>query len=313
VAATNRVEGRGEREVARPAARAALTLILLFASTAGAARAQPDGVTIVPVFEAVGRFADTARHVVSAVERARLYQQLVADAHPECVAQPRRDNRAGADEDPAALSARVEAMSAAPALVRRGISRARAALPGPPVVACLGLARPGRVMRELGGISGFAGPDGVMHLFVEPMVQGWADVLPFTVAHEYHHLAMFARGPQRGVRTVLSRLVFEGKADVFASRLYPAVQRPWHASYSADNERRCWPVLRERLQEPANTAEFTNDYMIAWTGRAPRFCGYYAGRRLVLAYLAARPDLSPERWSAASPQEILAVAGRELR
>jgi uncharacterized protein YjaZ len=265
--------------------------------------------TIVPVYETIGRFADTARSVSDAAERARLYQRLVIDQHPECASRRPRYDWMGAADDLGELRARVVALSAAraPALVEEGIRRARAALRGPAVVVCLGLTRPSPATRLLRGVSGFAG-DGVVHLFVDPTQEGWASVLPFTVAHEYHHVTVFARRLQPGPRTILWRLVLEGKADVFASRLYPRISRPWHEPFEAADERQCSSQLKERLRQPANTPEFLNDYMIAWTGRAPRFCGYAMGRRLVLSYLERRPDLSPEEWSAASPDEVLAAA-----
>ena len=174
---------------------------------------------------------------------------------------------------------------------------------------CLGLARPNRVTRELGGVSAFAAPEGAMYVFVDPTVSGWSRLLPFTVAHEYHHLTAFAPGAATIDQTVQGRIVFEGKADVFASRLHPGVRRPWHTDYTPDDQRRCWRALHEQLSAPGNTTEFTNDYLIAWTGRAPRYCGYAAGRRLVLRYLASRPDLPPAEWSTVPAATIVAGVG----
>lgn len=265
----------------------ALLAVVTMNGATTAARAQDADVTVVPVY-------------------------ATRDPHPRCPAHRFDTGDVGADDDSTARRGRVDALAGAPAVIRESVRRARAALAGHRVVVCLRLARPGRPLDELGGVSGFAAGN-VIHLFVDPGVEGWLDVLPFTVAHEYHHTAVFARRLQPGERTVLWRLVFEGKADVFASELHPAVRRPWHAPYAADDEQRCVSQLRERLDQPASTPEFRNDLMIAWTGRAPRFCGYWAGRRLVLAFRAEHPDHSAERWSRATPDEIARARGSIFR
>jgi len=108
---------------------------------------------------------------------------------------------------------------------------------------------------------------------------------------------------------VQGRIVFEGKADVFASGVHPGVRRPWHADYSTVDWRRCWAALYGRLKDPGNTTEFTNDYLIAWTGRVPRHCGYAAGRRLILRYLAGRADLSPPEWASVPAAVIVGGIG----
>jgi uncharacterized protein YjaZ len=202
-------------------------------------------------------------------------------------------------------------MAAVPEMVHAALRRARAVLPGPHVIVCLQVARPGRVISELGGVSAFAAPEGTMYLFVDPTNPGWSSLLPFTVAHEYHHLTAFARRAGTVDQTVQGRIVFEGMADVFASHLHPDVRRPWHADYTPDDQRRCWSALYGRLADAGNTTAFTNDYLIAWTGRAPRFCGYAAGRRLVLRYLAARPNLSPASWSTVPAPTVVVGVGSD--
>ena len=247
------------------------------------------------------------------VEQARPADRIIPlydnHDHAECPRRLANIDTTVMQEDPASRRDRMTLMARAPGLVRAALGTARAALPGPNVIVCLDLARPNRVTRELGGVTAFAAPEGTMYLSVDPTVSGWSRLLPFTVAHEYHHLTAFARGAGTIDPTVQGRIVFEGKADVFASGVHPGVRRPWHADYAPGDQRRCWNALREQLSEPGNTTEFTNDYLIAWTGRAPRYCGYAAGRRLVLRYLVSRPDLSPKAWSTVPAATIVSGIG----
>ena len=237
-----------------------------------------------------------------------LYDDLV---HAECPRRPADVDGTVTEDDPAARRERIKLMARVPSMVRTALGDARAALAGPSVIVCLGLARPNRVTRELGGVSAFAAPEGAMYVFVDPTVSGWSRLLPFTVAHEYHHLTAFARSAGAIDPTVQGRIVFEGKADVFASQRQPGVRRPWHTDYASDDQRRCWGALHGQLSAPGNTTEFTNDYLIAWTGRAPRYCGYAAGRRLVLRYLASRPELPPAEWSTVPAATIVAGVGAD--
>jgi len=75
-------------------------------------------------------------------------------------------------------------------------------------------------------ISGITLGSGKIILSIDPTFQNWADFLPYCIAHEYHHSTWCSRNWLSADFSLIEYLVFEGRADLFASELYNTFSNP---------------------------------------------------------------------------------------
>ena len=217
----------------------------------------------------------------------------MADAHPSC---PVSALQFGLDpeDDPAWSSAQGAGWDPDEVIpvVRGAMARARAALPGPAIDLCLGLSgRPTNpTLARMNGIGGAAFPPATMMLVVAPALNpDWLERLPFTIAHEYHHLATTRPAP-----TGLEVLIREGRAHHFAWQLYPQTLHPSAMALTAEQIGPAWRTIRDNLTMPSGP--FLRRYMFAGTfygGEVPGWAGYTIGFCLVWAHAEARPGVAP--------------------
>src|ERR1700739_237454 len=76
------------------------------------------------------------------------------------------------------------------------------------------------VRSRMNGVMGFTPSQHLIDLYVSPL-SGWIPWVGYNVAHEYHHTQRMARNPDRDTFQfgLLEYLVFEGRADNFASQI----------------------------------------------------------------------------------------------
>ena len=75
---------------------------------------------------------------------------------------------------------------------------------------------------------------GRIHIYLHPTADRFAK-LPYTVAHEYYHEVERIKAPALTTDDVLES---EGKADYFASQLYPQVRPPHTVARTDDSASR---------------------------------------------------------------------------
>lgn len=192
-------------------------------------------------------------------------------------------------------------------VVRRAITRSAEQLRGPNTVeVCLSPLDPNdRVGREaMNGVRGRAGERIVLGVYPQP---GWLDVLPYLVAHEYHHIVIFRRhlDPAEPV-DLLGALLVEGRANTFAGQLYPDATAPWTHSLTAEQEREQWVRMKPHL---ASTDEAVKLRYLLGGGGVPRWTGYTIGFRIMNRFLEGRSYLDVEAWSALDAEFILRRSG----
>jgi len=116
---------------------------------------------------------------------------------------------------------------------------------------------------------------------IDPTFPQWKETLPYVIAHEYHHSAWISRNWKNADFSVLEYLIFEGRADAFATRMYPNVLSPWTTMINREQESMVWNKIQgeifQRGPDRINKVMFgTNDI--------PFGSGYTIGFNIVQSY-----------------------------
>jgi uncharacterized protein YjaZ len=82
---------------------------------------------------------------------------------------------------------------------------------------------------------------------IDPTFQQWREMLPRVIAHEYHHSVWMARHWKNADFSVLEYLIFEGRADAFATTLYRNIRSPWTAMINEEQEQSVWKKIKPEL------------------------------------------------------------------
>ena len=176
-------------------------------------------------------------------------------------------------------------------VVQEAVSRSAREIAGPTPVVCVSIAGRGaeRLLERMRGIGGLARAPNTIALFVAPAISpAWLESLPFTISHEYHHLA----APIVAV-SGLDVLVREGKAHHFAWSLYAHLLHPSAVAIRDNQIREAISTIGEHLAD--TPARFTREFMFGgeyFGGKVPTWAGYTVGYILVRDYAQERPGLS---------------------
>ncbi|MFL0506779.1 DUF2268 domain-containing putative Zn-dependent protease [Ureibacillus sp. 179-F W5.1 NHS] len=119
------------------------------------------------------------------------------------------------------------------------------------------------------------------------------------VAHEYHHSIFAEKYLSNFSGTVLDNLIFEGKAVMFEKTVYPNLENtPVDLAYDKE--------LWSKIEPDLNKKDFDRALEIIVGGKdLPPSYGYSEGYKMIKSYLDLYPNLTPEQWTALSPQEII--------
>jgi Predicted Zn-dependent protease (DUF2268) len=168
---------------------------------------------------------------------------------------------------------------------------ANAALPQGSLLVCIDLAHPADDFTRslMGGISAVTAGRGRIILRVHPDAN-WKSVLPYVLAHEMHHSYWLENHFDASAPfTLADYLVFEGRADYFAGRLFTH-RAPWTTALDADAYSSTWLAMSKDL----GTTEWQKlqAFMFGSQPAAiPMWAGYSVGYRLVSERMAQEPRL----------------------
>jgi uncharacterized protein YjaZ len=134
-----------------------------------------------------------------------------------------------------------------------------------------------------------------MILAIGTLRDGWATTLANVVAHEYHHAAR-AEDAQHylGDRTLLDRLIAEGKATVFAQMIVPEYENPIYTGLTPEQEQAIWREMQAQLQ--SEDSAIHDYYMFGDNGMIPRNAGYTIGYHMMQTFIINNPTLPVEEW-----------------
>lgn len=160
----------------------------------------------------------------------------------------------------------------------------------------------GFTIDKLEGVSGFAYFGNNIVLAIDPSVQ--EKTLKYTVAHEYNHTVNMSYGGEQSIHSVLDAMITEGKADSFASIVYPEVDVPWIKPLSDDEET---AVLNELSEITDSTdRKLINDFSYGNHAKnVPRWSNYKIGYQITENFIKNNTDIPVKEWTVMTAKEIV--------
>lgn len=157
-------------------------------------------------------------------------------------------------------------------------------------------------VEEMGGVEGIVLAEDVIVLKLSASFD--KDILKYTVAHEYNH-AIEGESNDGMMHSILGAVVMEGKADVFASSLYPQIDVPWKEAMNEETKEK---IVKE-LMEIGDSGD-PRLYLGLRSGNPskgiPQWANYKIGFEIVQSYLKHHPEVSIGKWTSMHEQEIIA-------
>jgi len=155
---------------------------------------------------------------------------------------------------------------------------------------------------KLKGVGGFAYFENNIVVAIDPSVQ--EKTLKYTVAHEYNHTVNMSNGGEQSVHSVLDAIITEGKADSFASIVYPEVDAPWINPLSDDEET---AVLNE-LSDNADSSDWKLIDDFSYGNHAkniPRWSNYKIGYQITENFIKNNTDIPVKEWTVMTAKKIV--------
>ncbi len=149
---------------------------------------------------------------------------------------------------------------------------------------------------------------GKIIIMIDPTFPQWKKTLPMVLAHEYHHSTWISRNWKDSDFTLLEYLIFEGRADAFASNLYKDVEDPWTTMINKEQEEKVWKLIKPEI--PMKGHDRINKVM--WGDKdIPLGSGYAIGLHIVKAFKQNNPKYSDREIIDLKPEEILKLSKYE--
>lgn len=165
---------------------------------------------------------------------------------------------------------------------------------------------PDNIYFPIGGVEGVTSINGKIIVVVNPMIEDWQALVPYVIAHEYHH-SVFMDRYKESVFTMLEYLLFEGRADSFANIVYPDLETSWTSLLPIIREKEMWDKIEENLNSV--DYKYQREIMFGGIKGIPRNCGYRIGYTIMQEFIKNNPDVSVEEWTNMDAREIFKKSG----
>jgi uncharacterized protein YjaZ len=146
---------------------------------------------------------------------------------------------------------------------------------------------------------------GKIIIMIDPTFNNWEKTLPYVIAHEYHHSTWISRNWKNADFSLIEYLIFEGRADAFATSLYNDVKSSWTTMINRNQERTVWSKIEseafERGHERINRVMFGSQDI-------PFGSGYTIGFSIVQSFKRNNPEYSDKEIIDLKPEEILKMS-----
>ncbi|HEU5140757.1 MAG TPA: DUF2268 domain-containing putative Zn-dependent protease [Bacillales bacterium] len=261
---------------------------------------------VIPAYKWVDKFVQKALDTNSKSERAELWQRIVMDhVRSRCLTGAYsflvEDYVYFPPKHLGKLQYTIELLkdSNIENSVVEALKASSRKFPGPETTVCL---------FPQGG-SHFAGVTldaGKISIFYLPYFSNHLQLLKSTVAHEYHHSAWKAKYAEEYNWNLLGSIIFEGRAEYFASLLYgPGAAKI--SDMKTKEESRLWNKIKDSLY----TVDPEKMDTVLYGGKEgfPINFGYVVGYHIVRDYTESHPDSSIEDWSKLSPEKLYKKSG----
>ena len=194
-------------------------------------------------------------------------------------------------------------------IIKESLSKITKELPGPDtkiiILPASSLNRPTLEKLKL-PISGITLGSGKIILSIDPTFQNWTDFLPYCIAHEYHHSTWCSRNWVSADFSLIEYLIFEGRADLFASEQYNSVSNPLTNFLTIDQESEIWRLIKSEIFEKGH--DRINKVMFG-SDNIPFGSGYNIGFNIVRLYKEKYPSSLTKDLMDMNPNEIFERSG----
>ncbi len=140
---------------------------------------------------------------------------------------------------------------------------------------------------------------------INPTIENWQHLLPFALAHEYHHSVWIWRNFERSDLTPLEYVILEGRADAFARELFPDTLHPFLNALSEEEEIRIWNIIKPEMNVRNSGL---NDKIMSGTREIPVGSGYSIGFSIVQSFKINNPQISDMELIDMDPEYILSLS-----
>ncbi|MFF2890130.1 DUF2268 domain-containing protein [Paenibacillus sp. NPDC057967] len=157
-------------------------------------------------------------------------------------------------------------------------------------------------IQEMGGVTGAALNQNVILLHVDPAFS--EALLKYTVAREYNlTVALESLGARD--YTLVNSVILEGKADTFASLIYPDQTVPWTEALSADSEQIVLDVIRTSMKLKDFTSVYQELHQGNYNKGIPMWSSYKLGFTIMQSYLQNNPEVTVNKWTRFKAEDIV--------
>jgi len=136
----------------------------------------------------------------------------------------------------------------------------------------------------------------------DPTFENWRQILPYTLAHEYHHSVWTSRNFETAELTPLEYIILEGKADAFAYEIYPVADHPFINKLDNVVEKNIWNTIKPEMNK-RNTG--INDKLFNGSGDIPVGSVYSIGFNILKSFKTNNPEIAGTELIDLSAREVL--------
>jgi uncharacterized protein YjaZ len=156
------------------------------------------------------------------------------------------------------------------------------------------------LISQMNGVTAFATPEQSIILQIAPQKYK-EELIPYTIAHEYHHTVYFEKVKTQE-RDLIDYVLVEGKADSFANLVIPNTNIPWTTELSLDEIKTIWNWASERRYS-FNENDIAE--MRAGNRVIPQWSDYRIGYQITQHFLKTNPEVPIHEWTFMGSDEIL--------
>ncbi|MGA9288211.1 MAG: DUF2268 domain-containing putative Zn-dependent protease [Anaerobacillus sp.] len=156
------------------------------------------------------------------------------------------------------------------------------------------------IIKRMNGVAAITLSKDAIVIMLDPSFK--KEMLKYVVAHEYHH-SLFLEESENDF-SLLNGIIFEGKAESFASRLYPNISAPWSEPLSSEDEKVVLEKVRSNVD--SRSVDIYNQFQDGnVNNNIPMWSNYKIGFKITESYLTNHPEVSIKDWTMKSGEEIV--------
>ncbi len=158
------------------------------------------------------------------------------------------------------------------------------------------------------GVTAITVGSGKIIVSIDPTFENWKELLPYVLAHEYHHSVWTLRNFETINFSLIEYIILEGRADSFASSIYPDKKIPWTSIINKEQENRVWEIIKPDLDMRGHAI---CDKIMIGNKNIPYGSGYTIGYNILQSFKKNHPDLTDVDIIDFDPNRILKMSKYE--